>query len=291
MLAAEPEIDRRWVAPRTVSGTIRLARALRAERFAAVVDLFSNPRSALLVRATGAPVRIGEARRGRRRAYTLARVLTPGKSAIEQHLDALRGLGLAVPPPSRPVLHVHPAERAAGEAAWRRVAERPGVVVHLAASQPAKEWPTEHAVELVRSLRALGITVVLSSAPHRPGPSAAVAAETGTPRLEPLPIRGLLGFLAAAAAVVTVDGMVAHAAVALDRPTVALFGPTDPGVWFPYEGFGPFRVLHAGHDCGGCDRQWCTSRACMRAIAPGAALAAVRALLAGAAAGGEVRRG
>jgi len=36
------------------------------------------------------------------------------------------------------------------------------------------------------------------------------------------------------AAVVTVDGAIAHAAVALGRPTLALFGPTEPDVWFPY---------------------------------------------------------
>jgi ADP-heptose:LPS heptosyltransferase len=32
--------------------------------------------------------------------------------------------------------------------------------------------------------------------------------------------------------------------VAFGVPTVGLFGPTDPAIWFPYESLGPFRVVH-----------------------------------------------
>ena len=74
--------------------------------------------------------------------------------------------------------------------------------------------------------------------------------------------------MAAAAAVVAVDGGIVHAAVALGRPTIALFGPTVPPIWFPYETFGPYRVLHAGVSCGDCDRVQCASRKCMTALAP-----------------------
>jgi len=46
--------------------------------------------------------------------------------------------------------------------------------------------------------------------------------------------------------VVSVDGGILHCSVALERPTVGLFGPTDASIWFPYERFGPYRVLHLG---------------------------------------------
>ena len=43
---------------------------LRARRYDWVLDLYGNPRSALLSAWTGAPVRVGPARRGRRHLYT-----------------------------------------------------------------------------------------------------------------------------------------------------------------------------------------------------------------------------
>jgi ADP-heptose:LPS heptosyltransferase len=32
-------------------------------------------------------------------------------------------------------------------------------------------------------------------------------------------------------------------AVAYRVPSVGLFGPTDPRIWFPYEDLGPYRVV------------------------------------------------
>jgi ADP-heptose:LPS heptosyltransferase len=283
LLASQPELDRCWEARHGAGRTLGLARRLRAQHFAAVIDLFCNPRSALLVRASGARIRVGEDRRVRRHAYTVARRLIPGRSALEQHLDAMRGLGLQVPPPERPVLHLTAAELDAGAMRWRHLAAEPRVVVHVAATQLAKEWPVAHATSLVRLLAARGFAVALTSAPHRPATSAAVAdAAGGAATLLPvLPLRELLAVLAGATAVVSVDGAVAHASVALGRPTVALFGPTDPHIWFPYANFGPYRVLHAGVDCGSCDRVVCPEHRCMAALSPDEVESAVHAVLSG----------
>jgi ADP-heptose:LPS heptosyltransferase len=282
LLEGQPEIAVRWVAPRGMGRTLRLVRALRQQRFAAAIDLFCNPRSALLIGACGAPVRIGEDRRGRRHAYSVARRLVPGKSALEQHLDALRPLGLEPPPPSRPVLRLRDAERAAGAALWSRLASQPGVLLHVAATQPAKEWPIESAAALCRELWRDGLPVALSSSPRRPEPSAALAQAAGSAArlVAPLGLREWLGFASAAAAVVTVDGALTHAAVALGRPTVALFGPTDPKIWFPYTAFGPYRVLHAGLDCSSCDRSLCPEHRCMAALRPEAVRQALQEVLA-----------
>jgi heptosyltransferase II len=285
MLAAQPEIDVRWSAPRGALATLGLAATLRRQHFAAAIDLFCNPRSALLVRATCAPVRVGEDRRVRRHAYTLARHLLPGRSAVEQHLDALHGLGLPAEPAAKPVLALHDAERAAGCARWRALGVPAGIVLHLGASQPDKEWPVEHALEFVRAVAAANLPVLLTTAPARLQPSQRVAAQAGSAAqlLPPLPLREVLGVLAAAAAVVSVDGALVHAAVGLGRPTLALFGPTDAKIWFPYESFGPYRVLQAAPAAAG-------TRPAMQALRPAAVCSALAALLATSPAGDrEVR--
>ena len=139
-------------------------------------------------------------------------------------------------------------------------------------SQPAKEWLPEMALALLQRLLARGWTITLTTAPRRPQPSLQVARQlAGIHRLPSMPLRALLGFVAAADAVLTVDGAIAHCSVALGTPTLALFGPTIPSIWFPYACYGPFRVLHGGVDCGDCDRFLCPTKACTIEAAKGKA--------------------
>ncbi len=268
ILRRHPDLDRLWCAARGRRGTWNTVTALRRERFAAVIDLFANPRSALLARASGAPVRIGEARRSRRHLYTHARVLATGRSALEHHLDAAAWLGVEALVPERPQLHLTREEKAGPATALAAAARgRPTVLLHWGATQRAKEWPEERTHELARRLLGRDVHVVLSTAPHRTALSASLAAALpAVQRLPVLPLRALLAWVAAADAVVAVDGGIAHCSVALGRPTLALFGPTVPQIWFPYAAFGPFRVLHAGVDCSHCDRDFCPTRACMAAL-------------------------
>ncbi len=84
--------------------------------------------------------------------------------------------------------------------------------------------------------------------------------------------------VAGAARLVSADGGIMHAAVAMNIPTVALFGPTDPAVWFPYEGLGPFRVLATRPPCSPCHLHDCGAFICLPDLRPDVVLAAVAAL-------------
>ena len=53
-----------------IAAAARTVLLLRRRRYRAVIDLYSNPRSAWLSRLSGAPVRVGGNRRGRRLLYT-----------------------------------------------------------------------------------------------------------------------------------------------------------------------------------------------------------------------------
>ena len=85
-------------------------------------------------------------------------------------------------------------------------------------------------------------------------------------RVEVLPALSLTevkDLLAAAHGLLSVDGGVMHMGVALGTPTVALFGPTDPRIWFPYEAMGPFQVLAMRPSCHPCDRRQCAEFVCL----------------------------
>jgi ADP-heptose:LPS heptosyltransferase len=81
--------------------------------------------------------------------------------------------------------------------------------------------------------------------------------------LPPLALPDALRIVAGATLVVSVDGGIMHAAVALQRPTLALFGPTDPQIWFPYQGLGPYQVLCRRDDCHPCGRHTCPDFLCL----------------------------
>jgi ADP-heptose:LPS heptosyltransferase len=69
-----------------------------------------------------------------------------------------------------------------------------------------------------------------------------------------------------------------HAAVAMRIPTVALFGPTDPRLWFPYERLGPYRVLATRPACHPCHRHTCDAWICLPELPVSDVAAAVAGL-------------
>jgi ADP-heptose:LPS heptosyltransferase len=83
-----------------------------------------------------------------------------------------------------------------------------------------------------------------------------------------VPLKSVLGVVAAAAGLVTVDGGLMHAAVGLGVPTLALFGPTSPELWFPYGADPRFRVLATRPYCHPCDRLECGEFVCLPDLEP-----------------------
>ncbi len=279
------------------TGTLGTAWELRRAGYDLAVDLFFNPRSAWLLKLAGVRSRIGGARGSRGRLYThLAtppgaaddpgfRRLAPG--GLGDHLSRLfplrhgpRGIPFrdwfvdryagetlrteAVPPPAGEA--VTAALAAAGVGAGQ-----PYVLLCPGATWPTKEWPAAHWGELARMLgEKLGLPMVMLAPP---GGAGAYAAALGNPSagggaLDPLPLADALATVAGADLVISVDGGVMHAAVAYGRPTVALFGPTSPEIWFPYRGRGSFRVLCARPPCHPCDRLRCDDFVCLPSLDP-----------------------
>ncbi|MBM4117453.1 glycosyltransferase family 9 protein, partial [bacterium] len=132
---------------------LTLLRRLRGQ-YDLVIDLFGNPRSALLSALAGAPTRVGRGRFPRSLLYTLRPPASGTPEAATRHhlrfVEAVAGPQALTPPR----LSVSPAELAAG----RRMLEDRGlgrdtVALLTGASQPEKEWPAEYFVRLAAELR------------------------------------------------------------------------------------------------------------------------------------------
>ncbi|MBU1074013.1 glycosyltransferase family 9 protein, partial [bacterium] len=150
------------------------------------------------------------------------------------------------------------------------------------ATWPSKAWPPENWRRLARALADDGRGPVVMLPPPDGGDAyRAALARSGLPHggcLPPLSLDDALAAVTHSGLVITVDGGLMHAAVALARPTVALLGPTDPDIWFPYGSFGPYRALCTRPRCHPCDLHECGDFVCLPALTPGQVMDAIAAL-------------
>jgi heptosyltransferase-1 len=109
---------------------------------------------------------------------------------------------------------------------------RPFVLTHPFAGWTAKQWPLEHYGTLATLLAPHGIALVANVPPQR---TAALAGIPGV-LVHTSSLGGLIDATRRAAAVVGLDSGPMHLAAALNKPGVALFGPTDPARNGPYSG-------------------------------------------------------
>lgn len=152
------------------------------------------------------------------------------------HLSVLRTVG--VTPLMEVVTGLREADRQRAAKVLAPLGNQRYVVLHLYPRFNYKMWSDAGWLELARWISARGLAVVLTGS----GDAAELAYVNRLARDMPLALNlaGKLtlnetaGVLAGASAYVGPDTALTHMAAALNVPTVALFGPTDPLQWGPW---------------------------------------------------------
>ena len=276
--ASRPSSTRtRWASrPRGPSGGAlgALARRLRAEQYDAALVLDRSPLLGLLAWRAGIPFRAGLDSLGRGFALT-HRVPCPPEMARNEtawYLDVVHALGVGVDPATPTEFYPTPADQEAVAAALGALGlaatDRLLVALHVGGGSnpgmrlPAKRWaPARWAAVLSRLLEALSRGV--RAAARRRQRRRSRRGRPGAGRAEPaaaLPARttssgrfgwGPLGALAARCRLfLGPDTGAVHLAVAAGAPVVAVFGPSDPRRYAPWDPTGRSRVV-GGQATGG----------------------------------------
>ncbi len=248
-------------------------RKIRKLRFAVAVDLFYNPRSAGILKLSGIPVRIGGGRKWRRRLYT--DIFEPDRSirsAIGHHLAALEILGCAASE-RRPRVYLNGDELASGRSAvvsaFGGGAQARTVAFHAGGTWPSKRWPASSFAALARAVmeRFDSRSLLVTGPGEEPLSKQVVSESAGSAAALPMmPIRKAAAAIAACDALVSNDGGVMHTGGALGVPTVGIFGPTEPDIWFPYSGMGPYEVITTNEECAPCHLHECGDMKCLEKI-------------------------
>lgn len=111
------------------------------------------------------------------------------------------------------------------------------VVVHPGSGSAAKRWPVENFVTLIETLESQpGVRTVIVTGYAETDVLARLRSliHAATPLVaENWPVLPTAALIAHATVFVGHDSGLTHLAAALRRPTVAIFGPTDPDIWKP----------------------------------------------------------
>lgn len=210
--------------------------------------------------------------------------LTDRTHAAEHLMNCLAGAGLAerVATVSLPVSE---QERTAGRERLTEygIADERIVILAPGSGSSDKNWSPKRFARLAIGLSELGLRPVLMEGPADRDALAMVRErlQSEIPVLagdSPLKLKGIL---ANAALFVGNDSGPTHLAAALGVPCVAVFGPTDPGV---YEPRGErVAIVRRGVDCSPCtedERHSCDDRICLDAVRIEDVMQACRELLA-----------
>jgi heptosyltransferase I len=209
-------------------------KTLRADGYDAALDAQGLFVSGLVMRLSGAPLRVGLDRNREGNALFLTHPVVPAKtrSHMVTHLlgfcDAL-GVPRLAP---RPQMYLADGEKSAAEDLLSAAGNGPRVGFIIGASVAFKAWPTERWVELARLLAKDGLRVVLLGGPGETETAARIETEAGGAVAANLtgktPPRVLASVLARCAVVVGGDSGPTHLAVGVGTPVVGLYGVTDP---------------------------------------------------------------
>jgi ADP-heptose:LPS heptosyltransferase len=107
------------------------------------------------------------------------------------------------------------------------------VAAHAGSGMLSKCWPSVHVAAVIQGLLEEGIKVVLIEGPADAEATRAVTGQVhrALPRLQAASLSLVLGVLGRCGGFLGNDSGVTQMATALGLPTVAVFGPTDPGIW------------------------------------------------------------
>jgi len=266
---------RRWKSPRHWGEAARSLRDIRARKFDWVIDLQSLARSAIVAWLADGGFTIGlqDTREGAPALYDVSVPRpTPLTHAVDWYLEVLSQLRIPVHR-NFVWLPERPAVAAAVREKWNLDGTR-WVTVLPGARWENKRWPIGHFVEAVRLCAADFPDVrfaILGSANERAlGEELAQAAPKrclnltgGASLLE------MIEWLRLCTVTVSNDTGPMHAAAALGKPIVALFGPTEPRRTGPYGQIERALQFHA--PCAPCMKSYCRvddKLVCLHRITP-----------------------
>ncbi|MFH1073470.1 MAG: glycosyltransferase family 9 protein [Candidatus Firestonebacteria bacterium] len=246
---------------------------IRKKRYDAVIDVFGNPRSALLTYFSGAKYKIGWNIKGRSFCYnTIIQrrdVLDPSvkSDCLDAYEDAVRLFGIEKSG-RKTKLYLSGSELDFGEGFKKeKLLKDQSVIIGIQPGCRRGEsltWPKEKYAELADRLIVSGFKVLIFGGPADKNTNAFVLNKMKNSPIivETRGIREDLAVMNICSCFVTNNHGPVHMAAALNVPTVGLYRPDEVFLWFPYRN-DRSKVLYNISICGECMGSGCQNIKCI----------------------------
>lgn len=250
---------------------------LRKKKFDAIIDFHGGPRCALFTLMSGSWLKIGYETKFKAWVYNYrvprSYISGPVHSVIN-HLNLVRILNpeiredysLQVPPPQ-------PEEKRKIETFWRQsgLFFRPVVAVHISAGNRFRDWGKENLVSFLKGLTSWPVVPLLIGSKEDKLREKEILRNLKKGVVSLVGETNLGELMAALEKVdlfVGPDSGPMHLAAALNKPIVALFGPTIPAHFAPWKG--KAIILEKPMACRPCRQRRCPEKnyACLQEIKP-----------------------
>ena len=292
LVEGNPDIDEVLSIPprQGVFSFLGFIRRLRREKYDIVLDFHGGPRAARIAWLARATLKVGYELKGKGLFYDI-RVPRSREGAavhsVESHLNLIRAAGIEVnePLPRLILPAAREGEEARIDSLWEEHAFTGAkvVVLHIGAGNEFRDWGARNLGELAERLAGLpGVRVILVGSGQddpraeeiQKKKAAAVLSLAGA--LSLIELREIIG---RAVLFVGPDSGPMHIAATTSTPIVALFGPTLPANFSPWQARAT--LIEKPLDCRPCKQRHCLSEdfRCLRSISVDEVLEACRPYL------------
>lgn len=259
---------------------------LQSRNFDVTLDIHGLFLSGMIATASKAPRRIGMGNTQELNwlfMNEIAPSLPQEVHVIERYLSVLKPLGIHSKEYAM-TLHL-PDEAIAFAKNFLRshgVAETDTIIaLNPGTTWPSKNWPTEYYAIVAKALQNNG-HILLCGGPSEQALGESIVTQSNVPVINAINQTSLLQLAALISqcnVLVTGDTGPLHMGIALNIPTVSLFGPTDPQKFGPLTG--EYVILQESIDCRPCHKKNCplTHLKCMHSLYPQRVITAVQTLL------------
>jgi len=273
VVAENPFVNSVIAFDRMRDSSLSLIRRVRRGGYSLVIDLFCNPRTALITFLSGASVRVGFPFRNRAYAYTV-KVPPRGGEVHNVHfnLDALRALSIPIVA-DRPIFRLSAAAEAfAGE--WAAVLPADGRVligVNAGGGWSSKRWGVAQFAafaDMAVEQRNAAIAVFWGPGEEPDADALRAAMKHDSIKVPKTSLMQSAACIKRCSYFVSNDSGPMHIAAALGVPTLGIFGPTHPNLQGPY-GEAQAWIRNEAVTCLGCNLTTCTiGNMCMSELTP-----------------------
>jgi ADP-heptose:LPS heptosyltransferase len=239
-----------------------LIKNIRKQKYDLVIDLYGNPRTALITFLSGAKYRFGFEFRGRSYAYNIKMKGRGGEvHNVDFNLDALRKMDIPVKS-SQLMLPLNVVHREFAEEFIRKynIDSKPILGISLTGGWEAKRYKEKDYIELIKLILAkYDVNLLLLWGSDSERKEAEEIHEAFPERAFIIPdssIKYLGAIIERCGAIIGNDSGPLHLAVSVGVPTLGIYGPTNPMLQGPY-GEKNLTIVKEDLDCLYCNLLEC----------------------------------